>query len=280
MTRLENHISDFESISIRRWKILLCKSFPADFAAREIDPIKITDGIRGPFIKTESSNFARVFKCSLDFAGYTHNIYLKFYLYRSVWDFVKHLARPNRAQRAYKAALMLAENGLRSPEVVAVATNCIGPVCIKNFLITQSLEEAQPLWKYIRGDKEGEFSKLDDVGQRAMLLKRLGKTIGKMHAAGIFHGDLRSGNVFVKKVDNEWKFFLLDNERTKKYAHIRNRLRLKNLVQINMFKEGLSRTDRMRFFKAYLNENPAIDRNEWAKRIMQKTHARLSKSRS
>jgi len=280
MTRLKNHISDFESISIRRWKILLCKSFPADFVARKIDPIKITDGIRGPFIKTESSKFARVFKCSLDFAGHTHSVYLKFYLYRSAWDFVKHLARPSRAQRAYKASLMLAENGLRSPEVVAVAANCIGPVCIKNFLITQSLEEAQPLWKHIRGDKEGGFSKLDNISQRAVLLKRLGKTIGKMHAAGIFHGDLRSGNVFVKKVDNEWEFFLLDNERTKKYAHIRNRLRLKNLVQINMFKEGLSRTDRMRFFKAYLNENPAIDRNEWANRVMQKTQARLGKSKS
>ena len=111
-------------------------------------------------------------------------------------------------------------------------------------------------------------------------MSRLGETIGKMHAAGIFHGDLRSGNVFVKKVDDEWEFFLLDNERTKKYNRIRNRLRLKNLVQINMFKEGLSRTDRMRFFKAYLNENPTIDRNVWANRIMRKTDVRLGKSKS
>jgi len=280
MTQAENNISDFDCVSIQRWKILLNKNFPAGFETEQIDPSKITDGIRGPFIKTASSKFANVFKCSLNFAGNTHKIYLKFYLYRSVWDFVKHLARPTRGQRAYKAALMLAANGLKSPEIIAVGTNFLGPFCIKNFLITKSLEGAGPSWQYIKGDKESARSRLDDNYQRAMLLRKLGETVGKMHAKGIFHGDLRSGNVFIKRADGDWKIFLLDNERTKKYSSIRNRLRLKNLVQINMFKDGLSRVDRMRFFKAYLNENPAIDRNEWANLVMQKTVARLQKSKS
>ena len=279
MTQPKNNISDFDCISIQRWKMLLNKNFPAGFTAEKIDPTKITDGIRRPFIKVPSSKFANVFKCSLDFANNTHKIYLKFYLYRSVWDFVKHLVRPTRGQRAYKAAIMLAANGLKSPEIIAVGTNRLGPFCTKNFLITKSLEGAGPSWQYINGDKDSARGRLDDTCQRAMLLRKLGETIGKMHAAGIFHGDLRSGNVFVKRVDGDWKIFLLDNERTKKHTNIRNRLRLKNLVQINMFKEGLSRMDRMRFFKAYLNENPAIDRNEWANLVMRKTRARLQKSK-
>jgi hypothetical protein len=280
MTQPENNISDFDCINIRRWKILLNKNFPAGFTAEKIDPAKITDGIRGPFVKVPSSKFANVFKSSLNFAGNTHKIYLKFYLYRSVWDFVKHLIRPARGQRAYKAALMLAANGLKSPEIIAMGTNRLGPFCTKNFLITKSLEGAGPSWQYIKGDKENARGRLDDTYQRAMLLRKLGETVGKMHAKGIFHGDLRSGNVFVKKIDGKWEFFLLDNERTKKYTRIRKRLRLKNLVQINMFEDGLSKRDRMRFFKAYLNENPALDRNEWANLVTQKTRARLQKSRS
>ena len=280
MARSENNIRDFDCVSIQRWKILLNKNFPAGFTAEKIDPSKITDGIRGPFVKTPSSRFANVFKCSLNFTGHTHKIYLKFYLYRSVWDFVKHLTRPARGLRAYKAAVMLAENGLKSPEIIAVGTNHFGPFCIKNFLITKSLEDARPLWQYIKGDGKNAQSRLDNTCQRTALLRKLGETIGKMHAKGIFHGDLRSGNVFVEKNSGDWKIFLLDNERTKKYTNIRNRLRLKNLVQINMFKDGLSGTDRMRFFKAYLDENPAINRNEWANLVMRKTAARLGKSKS
>jgi tRNA A-37 threonylcarbamoyl transferase component Bud32 len=98
-----------------------------------------------------------------------------------------------------------------------------------------------------------------------------------MHAAGIFHGDLRLGNVLVQKNEGQWRFFFIDNERTKKFYHLPDSLRLKNLVQVNMFREGISRTDHLRFFKAYLKENPSIVRkqNKWAKKIVTKTNRRL-----
>ncbi|GAH09395.1 unnamed protein product, partial [marine sediment metagenome] len=57
-------------------------------------------------------------------------------------------------------------------------------------------------------------------------------------------------------------------------------LRLKNLVQLNMHRtDALTGTDRMRFFKSYLQENPLIarKRTEWAKKITTKTNWRLEK---
>jgi hypothetical protein len=44
-----------------------------------------------------------------------------------------------------------------------------------------------------------------------------------------------------------------------------------------MFREDISRTDHLRFFKAYLKENPSIVRkqNKWAKKIVTKTNRRL-----
>jgi hypothetical protein len=46
-----------------------------------------------------------------------------------------------------------------------------------------------------------------------------------------------------------------------------------------MFREGISRTDRLRFFKAYLKENPSIvrKRNKWGKKVITKTNLRLER---
>jgi hypothetical protein len=54
-----------------------------------------------------------------------------------------------------------------------------------------------------------------------------------------------------------------------------NRLRLKNLVQVNMSQDGVSNTDRMRFFGSYLSEDTAIMPN--SKILAQKVTARTSK---
>jgi predicted unusual protein kinase regulating ubiquinone biosynthesis (AarF/ABC1/UbiB family) len=100
-----------------------------------------------------------------------------------------------------------------------------------------------------------------------------------MHAAGIFHGDLRLGNVLVQKNEGQWRFFFIDNERTKKFYRLPSRLRLKNLVQINMFRYDIGNTDRLRFFKAYLKENPSTvrKRNKWGKKVITKTNLRLER---
>jgi len=64
-----------------------------------------------------------------------------------------------------------------------------------------------------------------------------------MHAGGIFHGDLSIGNVLVVREEQKWRFFFIGNERTKKFYRLHARLRLKNLVQINMFRYGINNTE-------------------------------------
>jgi hypothetical protein len=109
-----------------------------------------------------------------------------------------------------------------------------------------------------------------------------------MHADGIFHGDLRPGNVLAwKEMDStgspqgdNWHFFFLDNERTKKFRKLPERLRLKNLVQINMFEPGeVSNTDRMRFFKEYWarNKESGLEKAALIKSVLNKTRRRLRK---
>jgi hypothetical protein len=82
-------------------------------------------------------------------------------------------------------------------------------------------------------------------------------------------------------VDGAWQFFFLDNERTRKLGLLPKRLRLKNLVQVNMLQsENITVTDRMRFFEAYLEQNGHLG-DKWkdlARRIIAKTRLRLSKT--
>jgi len=114
----------------------------------------------------------------------------------------------------------------------------------KIFLATENT----PLPTTCRGREDTE--KKEKV--RREMIRAFGRTIGRMHAKNIFHGDLRLNNVLLRREGGNWRFFFLDNERTKKFNKLPLRRRIQNLVQINMTPaEVMGKTDRMRFFKEY-----------------------------
>jgi tRNA A-37 threonylcarbamoyl transferase component Bud32 len=103
-----------------------------------------------------------------------------------------------------------------------------------------------------------------------------------MHAKGIFHGDLRLGNVLAGQEGDIWRFFLLDNERTRKFDRLPFGLRVKNLVQVNMVRKGnISYTDRMRFFREYCAETKISKKQSksLAEKVVEKTNWRLNEER-
>jgi tRNA A-37 threonylcarbamoyl transferase component Bud32 len=225
-----------------------------------------------------SSKFTSMCKFIVRFGDVERVIYFKEYFFRSTWDFVKHLFRSSRARRALKAALMLAENGFESPAIVAMGQCRFVFFTIRNFVATLGVENGRSVYQIIAdkqyGPNTGQFQ------MKRSLAGSFGRTIGRMHAEGIFHGDLRLGNVLARKELDGWRFFFLDNERTKKFRRLPARLRLKNLVQINMFEPWLaSNTDRMRFFKEYWAENKRskVGKTSLIKKVLKKTRRRLKK---
>jgi len=218
-----------------------------------------------------SSRTSRVYKFSTSFDGNERLIYFKQYLFRSNWDFIKHLVRPSRAKRAFKASLILEKNGFETPVIIAVGERKTGFLDRENFLVTLEVEGAKQIYQFIP-NKTDDLTK-EQLRVKRMLLRAFGQTVGRMHAAGIFHGDLRLGNVLVKRGKNGWHFFFIDNERTRKFRRLPARLRLKNLVQVNMLNsDGVNKTDRMRFFKSYLQIN--VDIQDRYKKLAQKVDAK------
>ncbi len=223
----------------------------------------------------KSSKFARIFKFAVEFSECTRKVFYKEYLYRSVWDFAKHIFRPSRANRAFQASLMLRENGFNVPEIIAFGEEKNRLLCKRNFLLTREVEGAQQLHLCI-GERCQDLTK-ETIREKRRLIKAFGQIIGKMHADGIFHGDLRLGNILARENNSGWQFFFLDNERTQKFLKLPSNLRLKNIVQVNMFRENISSTDRLRFLRAYFGEKSVIttERKGWANKITVKTNRRL-----
>lgn len=215
----------------------------------------------------QSSVVSRVYKFTTRLDDSKRCVYFKQYLYRSVLDFIKHLVRSSRARRAFQAALMLERNGFKAPVIVAMGECKFSFLERENFLLTLEVEEAKPIHKFI--PESLEYFTKEQLNDLRELIRKFGRTVGRMHAAGIFHGDLRLGNVLVRRDKNGRHIFFIDNERTRKFRRLPARLRLKNLVQANMLiSECITKTDRMRFFKSYLQEN--IDIRGWHKKLANK----------
>ena len=264
----------FDKIKVAGWTMHVNTAFPAK-TLETLVPAENFDGVRGPFEEVIASKFARVCKGAISFNGRIHNLYIKQFFYRSPADFLKHVFRPSRAMRSLKASQILAANNLLSPEVIAVGQKTLGPFVGKSFMITRSVENAPTLTNWI--------AEVTDVNTKRKFIRQLAQTIGKMHAANISHGDLRTGNILVKPKDNGWDFYLLDNERTVKYSKLPGKLRFKNLVQLNMLTEkNLTSTDRMRFYKTYLKicREKSLNPKDLAARVNMKTKERLSKKQS
>jgi tRNA A-37 threonylcarbamoyl transferase component Bud32 len=244
------------------------KPEPAVLSSAALNDALLNDPSRFGGERIASSNGSRVWRLRLA-AGY---VYLKEYVARSWLDRVKGLVRGNRAGQAVRGSMLLARIGLKTPQIVAVRT--LRQRC---FMATIEVAGAHPAHEYFR---EGcELYASTTTAERRQILRQLGCEVGRMHRAGIVHGDLRPGNILVRRADRGWEFFFIDNERTRRWRRIPRKRRRKNLVQLNMLPHEISNTDRLRFFQAYILANPSVrlDYREWASDVTATTHRRFRK---
>jgi serine/threonine protein kinase len=148
---------------------------------------------------------------------------------------------------------MLVGNQFDVPETVAMVEYRTRFFHTRSFVVTFGIEESKSVYDIISEPRW--TSTAEQFRNLRETIRAFGRTIGRMHANNIFHGDLRLNNVLVRQEGGNYQFFFLDNERTKKFNKLPVRRRIQNLVQVNMMPRGvLSNTDRMRFFREYCAE--------------------------
>jgi tRNA A-37 threonylcarbamoyl transferase component Bud32 len=221
---------------------------------------------------------SRVCRFTVTLNGAAKQVYHKQFLRRSSLDLLKSVIFRSRAKRALRGAVILADHGFETPEIVAMGETRPTWFERSGFLVTLEVAGAGHLYQWVQDYSTGLTEQR--VRDKREFIQSLGRLVGRLHRAGIVHGDLRPGNVLARKEDGQWRFFLLDNERTRKWPWLPGWLRLKNLVQINMIQRSfLSASDRIRFFDAYLAENPSLvgGRKRWMQRVARKTARRLER---
>jgi tRNA A-37 threonylcarbamoyl transferase component Bud32 len=105
-----------------------------------------------------------------------------------------------------------------------------------------------------------------DPGEKRRILREVAVTIRQAHDAGLLQPDLHAGNLFSCAGKG---VFLLDLERARLGAPLSLRQRLRNLpVLASSFESLLSRSDRLRFWRAYVAGRPRWEeatRDLWAR---------------
>ena len=158
------------------------------------------------------------------------------------------IALPSPARRAFDAARALAARGFGVPEVVAaVEERRLGAVR-RSFFVTREVTGAVTADRYWEGLAAGR------PAARRRFAAWLGELFRRLHAAGVYHNDLKDVNVLVRPGRTDaLESVLLDLERVRIGRAVSRRRRTKNLVQLDRtLGRAADATTRLRFLRAYL----------------------------
>jgi Lipopolysaccharide kinase (Kdo/WaaP) family len=168
----------------------------------------------------------------------------------------KRLVRGSRARRAVAGSFQARAAGFAVPEILVIGEQGWRG---RTLLMTEKIE----------GDVLPRFFERADLKTRRETLRVLGREVGRMHGAGLIHGDLTPFNIFVRRGEPIALVFI-DHERTRRAARLGGRRgELRNLVQLGHFPFArISRTDQMRVFRAWatargLGNGRAIRGSAW-----------------
>lgn len=182
-------------------------------------------------------------------------VYYKEFLPRDRFETIKSLLRGSRCHRARRQADIL-----RSAELPTPAILCWGAGRSNSFLLSEGFA-GLGFFHYVSTHFPPPLDR-ERIRQKRLLLARAGELIGRLHRAGIVHGDLRQNNLLVQKIGNDFCFSLIDNESNRKWPLVPRSQIIKNLVQFAIVAgAALTRTDLLRLFHAYATVFPRFAGN-------------------
>lgn len=183
-------------------------------------------------------------------------LYYKEYLSRSPLETARGLLQGSRAARARKASEALRFAGFNALKSVYWGKLKGG----REFDYTLEVP-GECVHTWLRNTASSDEP--EAAHMRRALAASLGVTVGRLHASGFIHGDLRPCNVIAHYADGRFSLSFLNNERTVRKTSPSGKLLLGNITQLNMLPHRLlGNTDRMRFFVAWrrqLREFTAVE---------------------
>src|SRR5439155_602885 len=162
------------------------------------------------------------------------------------------LCRTSPAFGAWAGARALAAHGFVTPEPIAAIEFRRAGLLRRSFFVTREVAgavTADVRWRSILADPDARRRR----AARRALACALGDLFRRLHAAGLYHNDLKDVNVLTDGPAAAPRLVLLDLERVRALGRVGRRRRVKNLVQLaRTLGRQASATDRVRFLAAYL----------------------------
>jgi serine/threonine protein kinase len=203
------------------------------------------------------------------------NFYLKHNLITDQFSWLRQLVRGSKSRREYESALAVAARGVPTISPLALGEEQYRWGAGASYLITRSLEDSQPLNLFLAVTLPA-LPPVRRTQVRQRLARELGRLVARIHDAGVLHNDLHAANLLVRlEENNEVSLYLIDLNSVRVGAKLDWLTSLNNLVMLNSwFVPRVSRSDRLRFWKAYFEERQL---GLWQRGALgPKLHARLA----
>ncbi|MFW6146352.1 MAG: lipopolysaccharide kinase InaA family protein [Planctomycetota bacterium] len=223
-----------------------------------------TPGRRVVRVKTNPSR--TVYACTLD----GHRYYLKQFHSRDLGHRLAARLRGDDAFRELALSDHLRRRGVRTVVVLAAGRQGRMTWNISRDAGSTSADR----WHDARAGARDRAT----VAEIRRVLGATARLIGAMHAAGVVHHDLHAGNLFLPDTDGAAEPVLADLHRAGRRRWLSRSARARNLAQLAYDRfHATTRTDRLRFLKAYLRACGAGGTlRGWARLVgrLTETHAR------
>ncbi len=201
--------------------------------------------------------------------GEGETVCVKQFLYPRFWGRFKELWRRSKGLRAWVAGNGLPVRGIPSLRVLALAERRGWLGTKESFLLMEALKDGVELDRYVlRG--------FEDVRLKRRFILAFAGWVSGLHSKGVYHKDMKTCNVWVSGNRESWQFRLLDLEDVTFDHRVTEREIFRNLLQLNTSTPRLiTRTDRLRFFRAYVGGySMAIHERTFLRRLLEQSRRR------
>jgi tRNA A-37 threonylcarbamoyl transferase component Bud32 len=181
------------------------------------------------------------------------DFHLKHYRLHDTRAWLRDLVRPSKARMEYDRTVAVAARHIPTFVPLAVGERCPGWGPGDSFLLTRTLEDVATLGPFLETVLPG-FPEPRQTRVRQRLAVGLGEFLARLHAAGILHNDLHTGNLLLHlDLDDRPQLYLIDLHAVQLAGGpLSWEASRANLVMLNRwFVLRAGRSDRRRFWEAY-----------------------------
>jgi tRNA A-37 threonylcarbamoyl transferase component Bud32 len=187
---------------------------------------------------------------------------VKQYLPRSLWKALTAICRPAKAMENWRKAEFLLAHGVATPRPLLACRPHGWAASSTSFLATEWIGQAENL--HIFGWRIAKRPMADRLRLAARCAAALGRLLGRIHAAGAAHRDLKAANLLVVEESRDVTVHLVDLDGLQVSGPVgssRKAHDLARLVAGLTAHPWVTRSNYRRFLRAYLAEIPprAVD---------------------